>query len=159
MDISPHLNTVTRATSIRLRASFRQRASGAAQQEDFLCAVGQPDPPRSDDVNPQHEVGIAEVEAGYDDFGVADSLSADFQSGKPMDASAQLFWPCAAQDCRAVTGQQNGRQPQSQRSAGGEHRQLRTGLEARINLVAIELHRKEQMVPLRSAGGYRDIGL
>ena len=76
-----------------------------------------------------------------------------------MNAPAQLFWPCAAQDCRAVTGQQNRRQPQRRGCAGGKHGRLCAGINERVNLVAIELHRKEQMVTLRSAGGHRDIGL
>src|SRR5207237_3033521 len=96
-------NIATGGTSIRLRRELM--ATRLRCEEDLLYAVRQPDPPRPDDINPQHQVGIAKVEVGYDNFGVADRLSRNLQSGKPMNAPVQLFWPGAAEDCRTVTGE------------------------------------------------------
>src|SRR5438105_7686057 len=124
--------------------------SDSTYQEELLRSIRNPNPPRTEKVDPQHEVGIVQADFGHIDFRIADNFAVDLQSEKAMSMCAQLLAVGTAhRHCRVA---RQYRLPHAQRpcSSRREHGELRTGIEQGADPAAIELHRKVQAVARRS---------
>src|SRR5712675_1708591 len=65
--------------------------SDATHQEELLRSIRNPNPPRTEEIDPQHKVGLVWADFGHIDFRIADNLAVDLQSEKAMSVCAQLL--------------------------------------------------------------------
>src|SRR5580704_5697283 len=107
--------------------------SDATYQEELLRSIRNPNPPRTEKIDPQHELGIVQADFGHIDFRIADNLAVDTTHGH----------------CR-IARQDRFAHAQRQCSSRREHGELRAGIEQSADPAAIELHRKVQAVARRS---------
>src|ERR1700730_7046388 len=124
--------------------------SDAPHQEELLLSIRNPNPLRTEKIDPQHEIGIVQVDFGHVDFRIADNLAVDLQSEKAMSVRAQLLAVGTAHHHCRVARQYPFAHTQRQCSSRREHGELRAGIEQGTDPAAIELHRKIQAVARRS---------
>src|SRR5580704_6967270 len=124
--------------------------SDATYQEELLRSIRNPNPPRTEKIDPQHELGIVQADFGHIDFRIADNLAIDLQSEEAMSVCAQLLSVGTAHRHRRIARQDRFAYAQRQRSSRREHGELRAGIEQSADPAAIELHRKVQAVARRS---------
>src|ERR1700730_16673748 len=124
--------------------------SDATYQEELLRPIRNPNPLRTEKIDPQNEIGIVQADFGHVDFRIADNLAVDLQSEKAMSVRAQLLAVGTAHHHCRVARQYPFAHTQRQRSSRREHGELRAGIEQGTDPAAIELHRKIQAVARRS---------
>jgi hypothetical protein len=67
------------------------KLSDATYQEELLRSIRNPNPPGTEKIDPQHELGIVQADFGHIDFRIADNLAVDLQSEEAMSVCAQLL--------------------------------------------------------------------
>ncbi len=115
------------------------------RQEHLKACVGEPEAPRTQEIQSQYQVYAAQPQVGDDDFRVVQPDVAHRQARELMDARGELAAAEASGDPRPVAGQNRIREPHRTGRRRGQRGSIRPGIDRRGDLAAIELDRKKHV--------------